>query len=127
MRSAMAATVVTALLGALPADAQVPPVDRVVALARPANYVGPCPAHIEFTGTIFVNRPTTVTYRWERSDRGMGPPQSVTIRGGGMGVPTSWQLGSPGRGFGFNGYQTLHVLTPNEAFSNPAHFSVTCR
>jgi len=126
MKSAIAATAATVLLGALPAGAQVLPVDRVIAVARPANYVGPCPARIEFTGTIMVNRPTTVTYRWERSDRGMGQPQSVTIRSAGAGVATSWQLGSPGRGT-FNGYQTLHVLSPNEAFSNPAHFSVTCR
>jgi hypothetical protein len=125
MKPSIAAAMVTALLTALPAAAQAQVVGRVAAVARPAHYQGPCPARIEFTGTIFVNHPTSVTYRWERSDRGTGPVQTVFIRGGGLGVGTSWQLGAPGRVM--DGYQTLHVLSPVDLYSNPANFSVACR
>jgi hypothetical protein len=66
-----------------PGFAQAPPVNHLVAVARPPHYQGPCPMRFEFIGTIFVNYPTVVTYRWERSDHAMGSVQSVRINGAG--------------------------------------------
>ena len=126
MRTTIATALAVLAFGVLPAAAQVPAVQRVVAVARPPRYEGPCPARFEFIGTIFVNYPSIVTYRWERSDRAVGPVQSVTIRGGGMGVDTTWQLGgAPGRVF--SGSETLHVLSPVDMYSNPAAISLVCR
>jgi hypothetical protein len=126
MKSAIAAAFATLLLAGLPAAAQAQAVNRVVAVARPSHYQGTCPARFEFTGTIFVNMPVHVTYRWERSDGGVGPMQSATIRGGGMGVSTSWQVGGP-PGRVFNGSETLHVMSPVDMFSNPASVTAMCR
>ena len=55
------------------AEAQQYTVTKVVVIAKPSTYTGPCPATIEFLGTIFVGRPAIVEYRWERSDGVMGP------------------------------------------------------
>ena len=108
-----------------PAVAQ-PAVNHVVAIAKPSAYDGRCPASIEFIATIFVNHPAKVSYRWERSDRATGPVQTVQIRSGGQGVRTQWHLGNP-RGEVFHGSETLHVLSPGDAFSNPAEFTLVCR
>ncbi len=122
--AALAAGAIAGL--AEPTLSQLPPVNRVVAVARPPRYQGPCPARFEFIGTIFVNYPTMVTYRWERSDHATGPVQSVNIRGSGQGVETTWQLGGP-PGRVFNGSETLHVLSPVDMYSNPASISLLCR
>jgi hypothetical protein len=103
-----------------------PAINRVVAVARPPAYNGPCPASIEFVGTIFVNRPARVSYRWERSDRATGPVQTIFIPGGAGGVRTQWQLGRP-PGQVFRGAETLHVLSPGDFYSNPAEFTLVCR
>src|SRR5438132_10264554 len=81
------------------AEAQQYTVTKVVVIAKPNTYVGPCPATIEFLGTIFVSRPATVEYRWERSDGVMGPRESVDIRSAGKGVTTTWKLGATPRNF----------------------------
>ena len=119
---ALAATV--CCIGA--AAAQPRAVDHVVAVAHPANYQGTCPISVEFTGTIFVNHPTTVSYRWERSDRATGRVETVRINGGGLGVHTQWQLGHR-PGVPLHGSETLHVLSPGDHYSNPAEFTLICR
>lgn len=101
-------------------------VTRVVAVARPPRYDGPCPVRFEFVGTIFVARPTVVTYRWERSDRAIGPVQSVAINSAGQGVVAHWQLNRPPGGV-FTGWETLHVLSPIDMYSNPANVNLVCR
>lgn len=117
-----------ALAGCLaePASAQPPPaVNRVVAVARPPVYQGPCPARFEFIGTIFVNYPTVVTYRWERSDHAAAPVQSVSINGTGQGVVNTWQIGGP-PGRVFSGWEVLHVLAPVDMLSNVANINLVC-
>jgi hypothetical protein len=101
-------------------------INHVVAVAKPRHYEGPCPASIEFAGTIFVNHPATVSYRWERSDHATGPVETIVIRSAGQGVYTHWQLNRP-PGQVFHGSQTLHVLSPGDFISNPAEFTVVCR
>jgi hypothetical protein len=111
-------------LACQPAVAQ-PAINHVVAVARPQAYDGHCPAAIAFIGTIFVNHPARVSYRWERSDHATGPVQTVEIRSGGREVQTQWQLGNP-RGQVFHGSETLHVLSPGDSYSNPAEFTLVC-
>ncbi len=106
------------------AEAQQYTVTKVVAIAKPSTYLGPCPTTIEFVGTIFVSRPGRVEYRWERSDGAMGPREFVDIRSAGKGVTTTWQVGTPRRSF--NGWQKLHVLAPTGIISNQASIQIKC-
>jgi hypothetical protein len=108
------------------AEAQGPAINHVVAVARPNNYDGLCPASIEFIGTIFVNYPAAVSYRWERSDRATGRVETVQINSAGQGVVTHWQLRRP-PGEIFHGSERLHVLSPGDFYSNPAQFTLVCR
>jgi hypothetical protein len=125
------AAIVVIAGGTLVAGAGIGPVlaqavNRVVAIAKPQHYDGPCPATIRFIGTIFVNNPADVSYRWERSDHATGPVQTVHITGAGRGVETTWDLGQqPVEGF--HGSERLHVLSPGDFYSNPALFTLTCR
>ena len=124
MRKSLAAALLScAALVPAGASAQV---TRVVAVAKPPRYDGPCPVRFEFVGTIFVARPTVVTYRWERSDHATGPVQSVAINSAGQGVATQWQLSRP-PGAVFTGWETLHVLSPGDMYSNPANVNLVCR
>src|SRR5215831_6872245 len=85
-------------------------------VAQPKIYPGPCPATIEFVGTIFVSRPARVDYRWERSDGAMGPRESVDIRSAAKSVTNSWRAGTPRKAF--SGWQRLRTLAPNTLTSN---------
>jgi hypothetical protein len=114
------------LIGGAAAQAQMPPVNRVTAAARPAHYDGRCPASIEFVGTIFMNYQATVSYRWERSDGASGPVETVVVQGPRQGAVTRWQLRRP-VGEVFQGVETLHVLSPIDIYSNPAKFQMVCR
>ena len=106
------------------AEAQQYTVTRVVVIAKPKTYAGPCPTTIEFVGTIFVSRPARVEYRWERSDGAMGPRESVDIRSAGKGVTTTWKVGTPRKSF--SGWQRLHVLAPASTISNQAVVQIKC-
>jgi hypothetical protein len=114
------------LIGCAVARAQMPPVNRATAAARPANYDGRCPASIEFVGTIFMNYQATVSYRWERSDGASGPVETVVVRGPRQRAVTRWQLRRP-VGEVFRGVETLHVISPVNLYSNPAQFQLVCR
>jgi hypothetical protein len=103
-----------------------PAINTVVAVANPHRHEGRCPASIAFVGTISVNRPTQVSYRWERSDGATGRVETVVIQGRGQSVSTRWQLSRP-RAEVFRGSQTLHVLSPGDHVSNPAEFTLICR
>lgn len=102
-----------------------PTVTRVVVIAKPKNYHGPCPTTVEFVGTIFVSHPSKVEYRWERSDGAMGSRQFVDIRSAGQGVTDTWRLGTPHKDL--DGWVRLHVLAPTGITSNDATFEVHCR
>lgn len=55
-------------------------VTKVVVVANPKAYHGPCPAKIQFVGTIFVSKhPVTVECQRERSDGAKGERQLVVI------------------------------------------------
>jgi len=101
-------------------------INTIIAVANPRNYEDRCPTTITFVGTISVNQPTKVMYRWERSDRVIGRTETAVIQGCGQSVSTSWQLSRP-KGATFKGAETLHVLSPADQVSNPAEFTLTCR
>ena len=83
-------------------------------------FTGPCPKTIHFWGIITANGPGTVTYRWERSD-GATAPETITFTAAGSQTVTN--LWTRGEG---NGWQRLHVLTPNDAVSSQIDFAMTC-
>jgi hypothetical protein len=91
----------------------------------PVTYSGACPATFVFTGTITMNGPGTVTYRWERSDGVNKPMQTLTFTSAGSQIVTDQWTGvvSAVR----SGWQRIHVNTPNELFSNQATFTNNCR
>lgn len=99
-------------------------VTKVVAVAQSKTYTGPCPMNVDFLATIFLSRPARVEYRWERSDKTVGPREVVDIRGSGKGVTTTWRVGSPRRSF--SGWVMLRVLSPNSLTSNMAKIQIRC-
>ncbi len=108
-----------------PARADGPVVTHVSVGARPANYVGKCPAHVRFIGTIVVSRsPVVVEYQWERSDGAQSAPQRIEVRGKGRGVTEDWELGAPHAPQQV--WERLHVLAPNGMTSAPARVRVAC-
>jgi hypothetical protein len=106
------------------ARAQPQSVDNVTAVAKPAHYTGPCPGEVHFLGKIFAGVPTTVSYRWERSDGEVGPVQKVLVSGGSHSIETVWRVGV--RGKVFRGGERLRVLSPGDTYSIEATFSVAC-
>jgi hypothetical protein len=126
-RIALVAALSAALaLPPLLAFAQVHTVTRVGAVAKPKSYRGPCPATIEFIGTIHVSRyPVRVEYQWERSDGGKGPREMVEIDSAGRGVTDRWTLGAGHDRM--NVWERLHVLAPTGISSPPAHAHLDCR
>lgn len=117
-------TLVALVICAVSLDAQT--VTRVGVVSKPQVYTGPCPAPLEFIGTIHVSRyPVRVTYVWERSDGAVGPRETVVIRSAGRGVSDSWQLG--GRGQHLRVWEQLHVVAPSNVRSPRAIARVNCR
>jgi hypothetical protein len=92
----------------------------------PASYKGNCPALITFRGHITVNQPTTVQYKFIRSDNAQAPVQTLNFpKAGTQGVTTTWQLGGPGLPT-YSGWEAIQVISPVGAESNKAHFRVRC-
>jgi hypothetical protein len=97
-------------------------VTRVVAVINPKNYTGRCPAHLKFSGTIFVkNPPVAVEYQWVRSDGVKGGVQRAVIRSAGQGFDDTWDLGE-GK-MRLHVWERLHVLAPRNVASNAARAS----
>jgi hypothetical protein len=104
--------------------------------ANPPTYNGPCPAFIQFSGTITDNVGNRdVTYRIIRSDGGttgavvihFDQPGSQTISNpaAGPGRPYDWTLGdinSPS----YQGWIAIEILQPVQLQSNRAEFSMEC-
>jgi len=98
-------------------------VTNVTASVSPTSYSGSCPGTFNFSARITTNGAGTVTYRWERSDGAVGPTQSLTFAGAGtQTVTTSWTLGARG-----TYWERVHILSPNDIYSNQATFTNNCR
>ena len=115
-------------LGAFSIAGSQPPtgsVTKIESTARPKVFNGKCPATIRFTAVIYVSGPTTVEYQWERSDGATDEKKTIQIRGKGMGVNDTWQLGDVGNHLKV--WEKLHVISPNAMFSLPAEAVINCR
>jgi len=101
-------------------------VRKVVTVVNPKTWNGRAPAHLVFTGTIFVNNPPVdVEYTWVRSDGAKSGLQRVTITSAGQGFTDRWDVGAPKEKLRV--WERLEVLSPNHASSNPAIATVNCR
>ena len=93
---------------------------------RPASYTGNCPALITFRGHITVSQPTTVQYKFIRSDNASAPVQTLNFpRAGTQEVTTTWQLGGPGLPT-YSGWEAIQVISPVSVQSNRADFRIRC-
>jgi hypothetical protein len=101
-------------------------VTKVVTVVNPKSWNGRAPAHLKFTGTIFVaDPPVDVEYTWVRSDGAEGGVQRATIRSAGQGFTDTWDVGAPKEKMRV--WERLKVISPNNASSNPAIATVNCR
>lgn len=77
----------------------------------------------DFEGRITASVPTTVTYRWIRSDGASPPTETLTFSSAGTRTVTStWQLGR--RDHPVTHWKAIEILTPNSMTSNHAEFTV---
>jgi len=87
-----------------------------------------CPFRIQFKGVVQVDKPTKVTYRWERSDGTTFPTQTFEVKTAGTPVevtpPDAWNAGK--EGVTFRGAETFHVLTPSD-MSTTTPIRVECQ
>jgi hypothetical protein len=101
-------------------------VTKVVTVVNPKTWTGRAPAHLVFTGTIFVaNPPVDVEYTWIRSDGAEGGVQRATIRSAGQGFNDTWDVGASKQKMRV--WERLKVISPNSASSNPAIATVNCK
>ena len=97
-------------------------VTSVIGNTSPATFTGACPKTFTFYATITANGPGTVTYRWERSDGGSSDVQSITFNAAGTKtIMLQWELSTSS-----SGWYRVHVLTPNNAVSNQAYYTLNC-
>jgi hypothetical protein len=93
---------------------------------KPPSYTGNCPALISFRGHITVNQPTTVQYKFIRSDNAQAPVQTLNFpKAGTQEVTTTWQLGGAGLPT-YSGWEAIQVISPVSVQSNKADFSIRC-
>ena len=92
----------------------------------PASFSGNCPALITFKGHISVNQPTTVQYKFIRSDNAIAPVQTLNFpKAGTQEVTTTWRLGGPGLPT-YSGWEAIEVISPVSVQSNKADFRIRC-
>src|SRR4030042_3055943 len=91
-----------------------------------AAYTGNCPALISFRGHITVNQPTTLQYKFIRSDNAQAPVQTLNFpKAGTQEVTTTWQLGGAGLP-AYSGWEAIQVISPVSVESNKAEFRIRC-
>jgi hypothetical protein len=95
-----------------------------------SHYRGPCPAHLRFTGNIYVDRyPMTYNYQWERSDGARSEKHVVRVTSPAerhITIFEEWNLGAPGRSNEV--WERLRVRTGNtDVTSEGANVVVECR
>lgn len=93
-------------------------VTKVTAQVTPQHYKGTCPATVTFSGTITVDGPGTVSYRWEHSP-GTGILKQIAFAQAGT------QTVSQTHTSGFNDFLELFTITPNQ-MGKLASFTVQC-
>ncbi len=92
----------------------------------PASYSGNCPALITFKGHITVSQPTTLQYKFIRSDNAQASVQTLNFPNKGtQEVTTTWQLGGPSLPT-YSGWEAIQVISPVSVQSNKAAFRIRC-
>lgn len=89
---------------------------------------GKCPVLVTFSGYITANGPGTVKYTFGRSDGATAPVYTLEFTEAGFKpVATTWTLGGAGL-TGYEGWQTIKILSPNEFESdrNLGSFTMKC-
>ena len=123
--------VVTAVWLVAPRELQAQdPIRSVKVGVNYSHYRGPCPAHLRFTGNIYVDRvPMTYNYQWERSDGARGEKHVVHVSNPAerrLTIFEEWSLGAPGRSNQV--WQSLRVRSGNtDVTSEPAKVAVECK
>jgi hypothetical protein len=95
----------------------------------PLTYTGPCPAVFNFKGLINVNKPTTVSYKFVRSDGVHTEANTLTFeKPGRQEVTTTWQFGDGTAPATFSGAVFMEVVYPVNVKirSNAAYFKGSC-
>jgi hypothetical protein len=97
-------------------------------IADPQNYVGQCPAHIQFNGIITDNvGGRDVTFRFIRSDGATAAGQTIHFDApGSQSVSTTWDLGDVNLLPSYKGWHAIEVINPVNIQSNQAEFEITC-
>ncbi|MEW5719226.1 MAG: NBR1-Ig-like domain-containing protein, partial [Chloroflexota bacterium] len=90
----------------------------------PSNYVGHCPGHFYYTGSITTNDAGAVTYRWVGANT-TSPSPVMTFYAPGAGTH---QLPGYSQEWGTKGglWAQVVILTPNQLNSNQASFTNSC-
>lgn len=105
------------------------PISAVEVSASTGEYNGPCPAHIRFTGKIYVETyPLAFNYEWERSDGSKSPLKVMKTNRNTRTVTTvqDWQVGARGKHQQI--WMKLRVRTGNtNVASEPARVVINCR
>jgi hypothetical protein len=87
-----------------------------------------CPVRIQFKGMVRVDKPTKITYRWERSDGTQMPTQTFEVKTADTPVevkpPDVWNAGASGQVF--RGAETFHVMTPSD-YATTTPIKVDCQ
>ncbi len=97
-------------------------VTGVTASVNPPFVSAPCPTNIYSEAVITVNGAGTVSCRWEDSEGGIKPTESVYFSSAGsQSVGTIWPIGLSG-----TFWVRLHILSPNDTSSNQASFTLSC-
>jgi len=88
----------------------------------PPSFEGACPKLFAFAGTITVDSPGVVKYKWIRSDGASAPEQQLAFKAPGRQVVrTTWTIGRS-----YEGWEAVQILSPNALVSNRATFRLTC-
>ena len=92
----------------------------------PADLTHECPYEITFSSIITVNGPGEVRYKWEKSDMGNEPEESIIFdSASSREISTKWKL--EGAGTNYVGWARVKITSPNELTSNQAEFSLLCQ
>jgi hypothetical protein len=99
-------------------------------IAEGYQYSGSCPVDLKFGWGVIATGPTSVTYRFTRSDGGHSAQALVAdLPQSGRSVPLyeDWRLGANTRQFGdFHGWVNLIIEGPNH-LENKINFTIHCR
>jgi hypothetical protein len=97
-------------------------VSSVTAMVDPPSFTGACPKNFTCSAIITASSAGTVTYRWERSDGGSSPQQTLVFpAAGSQMVTTGWPRTASGAY-----WVRVRTISPNEVLSNQASFNLTC-